>query len=43
MSFTKLDMKEETGLKIKNLKYKGKKIIENPNRIFDIQLFICNE
>ena len=37
------EMKEETGLKIKNLKYKGKMIIEYPNRIFDFQVFICNE
>ncbi len=36
-------MKEETGLKIKNLKYKGKMIIEYPNRIFDFEVFICNE
>ena len=37
------EMKEETGLKIKNLKYKGKMIIEYPNRIFDFDVFICNE
>ena len=37
------EMKEETGLKIKNLKYKGKMIIEYPNRIFDFEVFICNE
>lgn len=37
------EMKEETGLKIKNLKYKGKIIIEYPNRIFDFEVFICNE
>lgn len=37
------EMKEETGLKIKNLKYKGKMIIECPNRIFDFEVFICNE
>ena len=37
------EMKEETGLKIKNLKYKGQIIIEYPNRIFDFDVFICNE
>ena len=37
------EMKEETGLKIKNLKYKGQMIIEYPNRIFDFDVFICNE
>ena len=37
------EMKEETGLKIKNLKYKGNMIIEYPNRIFDFEVFICNE
>ena len=37
------EMKEETGLKIKNLKYKGKMVIEYPNRIFDFEVFICNE
>ena len=29
------EMKEETGIDIKNLKYKGNMIIEYPNRIFD--------
>ena len=37
------EMKEETGLKIRNLKYKGNMIIEYPNRIFDFDVFICNE
>ena len=37
------EMKEETGLKIKKLKYKGKMIIEYPNRIFDFDVFICDE
>lgn len=36
-------MKEETGLKVKNLKYKGNMIIEYPNRIFDFDVFITNE
>ena len=37
------EMQEETGLKISNLKYKGNMIIEYPNRIFDFDVFICNE
>lgn len=37
------EMKEETGLKVKNLKYKGNMIIEYPNRIFDFDVFITNE
>lgn len=37
------EMKEETGVKIKNLKYKGNMIIEYPNRIFDIDMFITSE
>ena len=37
------EMKEKTGIKIKNLKYRGNMIIEYPNRIFDFEVFICNE
>ena len=37
------EMKEETGLSIKNPKYKGNMIIEYPNRIFDFDVFICKE
>ena len=37
------EMKEETGLEVRNLKYKGNMIIEYPNRIFDIDVFITNE
>lgn len=37
------EMKEETELKVKNLKYKGNMIIEYPNRIFDFDVFITNE
>ena len=37
------EMKEETGLIIKNLKNKGKMIIEYPDRIFDFDVFLCNE
>ena len=37
------EMKEETGLKVGNLKYKGNMIIEYPNRIFDFDVFITNE
>lgn len=37
------EMKEETGLKVGNLKYKGNMIIEYHNRIFDFDIFITNE
>ena len=37
------EMKEETGLKIKDLKYKGNMLVEYPNRIFDFEVFICDE
>lgn len=37
------EMKEETGLEIKKLENKGNMIIEYPNRIFDLDIFICNE
>lgn len=37
------EMKEETGLKVGDLKYKGNMIIEYPNRIFDFDIFIANE
>ena len=37
------EMKEETGLDVKNLNYKGNIIIEYPNRIFDFDVFITNE
>ena len=37
------EMKEETGLSIKNPKYKGNMIIEYPNRIFDFDVFICKD
>lgn len=37
------EMKEETGLKVRNLKYKGNMIIEYPNRIFDFDVFVTNE
>ncbi len=37
------EMKEETGLKVGDLKYKGNMIIEYPNRIFDFNIFIANE
>lgn len=37
------EMKEETGLKVGNLKYKGNMIIEYPNRIFNFDVFITNE
>lgn len=37
------EMKEETGIKVRNLKYKGNMIVEYPNRIFDFDVFITNE
>lgn len=37
------EVKEETGLDVENLKYKGNMIIEYPNRIFDFDVFITNE
>ncbi len=37
------EMKEETGLDVQNLKYKGNMIIEYPSRIFDFDVFITNE
>lgn len=36
-------MKEETGLDIRDLKYKGNMIIEYPNRIFDFDVFVASE
>jgi 8-oxo-dGTP diphosphatase len=37
------EMKEETGLKVGNLKYKGNMIIEYPNKIFDFEVFVTHE
>lgn len=37
------EMKEETGLVVKDLNYKGNMIIEYPNRIFDFDVFVVNE
>lgn len=37
------EMKEETGIDIKNLKYKGIMTIEYPNRKFLFDVFISNE
>ncbi len=37
------EMKEETGLEIKNLKDKGFMIIEYPNRKYEMKVFLCNE
>lgn len=36
-------MKEETGIDIEDLENKGSMIIEYPNRIFDFNVFVCNE
>lgn len=37
------EMKEETGIKVEDLKYKGKMIIEYPNRIFNLDVFVSNK
>lgn len=37
------EMKEETGLTVKNLKCKGNLVIEYPNRIFDFNVFVSND
>ena len=37
------EMKEETGINIRNPKYRGHMIIEYPNRIFDFDIFITSE
>ncbi len=37
------EIREETGLEIENLKYKGNMLVEYPDRIFDLKVFICNE
>lgn len=36
-------MKEETGLDVTKLKYKGNMIIEYPDRIFDFGVFVATE
>lgn len=37
------ETKEETGLDVKNLKYKGNMIVEYPNRIFDFDIFVGSD
>ena len=37
------EMKEETGLAIKELNYRGNMIIEYPNKIYDFDIFITTE
>ncbi len=37
------EIKEETGLEVNKLKYKGNMIVEYPEKIFDFDLFITNE
>lgn len=37
------EMKEETGMDVKELKYKGNMIIEYPNRIFDFDVFLASD
>lgn len=37
------EMKEETGIEVKDLKNKGNMIIEYPNRIYDFDVFVTSE
>ena len=37
------EMKEETGIEIKNPKYKGNIIVEYPDRIYDFDIFSTND
>ena len=37
------EMREKTGIEIRNVKYRGNMVVEYPNRIFDFDVFICNE
>lgn len=37
------EMKEETGLEVKNLKLKGRMKIEYPKKVFNLSIFICRE
>lgn len=37
------EMKEETGLDVKNLNYKGNMIVEYPDRIYDFDVFYSNQ
>lgn len=37
------EMKEETGLMVKNIKSRGRIIIEYPKKIFDLIVFLSNE
>lgn len=37
------EMKEETGVVVKNLKCKGNMIVEYPNRIFNLDIFVTND
>lgn len=37
------EFKEETGIEIINPEYKGKVIVEYPNRIFDFDIYIVNK
>lgn len=37
------EVKEETGIAVKNLTYIGNMIVEYPNRIYDFEVFVTNE
>ena len=37
------EFKEETGIEVINQKYKGNVIIENPNMVFDFDIYLVND
>lgn len=37
------EMKEETGIIVKNLKRRGKFVADNPNKIFDFEVFVTEK
>lgn len=37
------EMREETGMVVKNLKHRGRFIADNPNKIFDFEVFVTEE
>lgn len=39
----KREMREETGIEVKKLTYKGNMILEYPDRIYDFDTFICTD
>lgn len=37
------EMREETGMVVRNLKHRGRFIADNPNKIFDFEVFVTEE